>query len=396
MEFNYRAFGTHYRELESEWDDRMDVVIDSMNGKRPTEEQLTEVLFAIKENAMDFTKLTMEESVFFLQIAFPRTFLYETRMTPSPFLKLYSELRDDNLVDWLKHLYNFLGRGHNIFAYAVRANLKACNYRECDLGGALIEAFQADGFEVAIVSTLGQYVNNPWIPSLARCHEDQLYKITGQLQSPEQVGYLVRQFVLFILRGKRKTDCKCGWLPLREECTCVPNLENDPCKEYICVLLSLFTQRRTGKFDQLTRACGASSSGTVTYNDWTDDMQDRFMQVACSHVLSEVSYKKIRATLSMSVDMTMEKFEARILTDTEQKSNFQGAFSQHSGCQHAACKQAMKGDCSNVSCGTHCASDGYLPCKPHRYEGFEGGPPKKQPRIPFTLQQLTAMARAEN
>lgn len=114
-----------------------------------------------------------------------------------------------------------------------------------------------------------------------------------------------------------------------------------------------------------------------------------------SHVLSLGTYKNVRNTLGMEDDEPMDKFELRKLTDAESKSIFQGAGSLHKGCQHEACQQKRKGDCSNVTCGAHCG-DGYLSCYPHSYEGFGGGgEPKYTPKIPYSHPELVAMSRTK-
>lgn len=91
MQFNTAGFSSIYQDLEDKWDKRMDVVKAGLDGSRPTEPQRTEVQLVISKNGMNFELLTFPEAVLFLQIALPWTFLYEAKMRPSPFLKLFSE-----------------------------------------------------------------------------------------------------------------------------------------------------------------------------------------------------------------------------------------------------------------------------------------------------------------
>jgi len=307
MEYNDTDFGEWYIDVEGEWKEKLSELVGD-KSKAATEEQRTGILRAISANAMDFTKLGHIESVFFLRLALPRTFFYESRGKPSEFLRVYFGFRSDNLVQWLRQMYDYLGRAHNMLGFVVRTNLENCGYNKNGLGSALIAAFRddSDGFSYpegaeAIRSTLGHYINNPLVRSLARRHEDELYGICDSL-APADVGYLVRQFVLYSLRGKNAKTCRCGWLPLDMACICEPNLAYDPSKEYFSVLLRLVLQRRTGEFDRLLRN-NNMHSGTRA---WTSAMQNEFVQVACSNVLSLETYKEIRRTISMDEDITMK------------------------------------------------------------------------------------------
>ncbi|PXF43563.1 hypothetical protein BWQ96_06675 [Gracilariopsis chorda] len=239
-------------------------------------------------------------------------------------------------------------------------------------------------------SIAGALVPYPLESMFAREHEAEIDQLSRGLEAYE-VGLLCRS--LFLHRAIERSLCTCKYRERASEmtqCTCIANdrlddekrmikLSNDLDKEYATVIFRLILERHDRDAVDHTRR-------------WNQHERDSFVSSASDYVFCKEVYTEIYQNLHVGKKPTMAQQNARPLTEVEIRTNiarsadgdYDFSIAHHGGCVVRACPQAMKQDCANACCRTHCRSLGYNACNAHRFYTPYGAP-KYMPRRSITV-----------